>query len=122
VLVLLYGWPNPIERLVIEQIRSYGMAVGAEVFDTCVWTGRFIQAWGGPHTMVPRIDVKMHLCKSPRAKDTNVRQALIDRFGPGKDKAIGTKKNPGPLYGFKRDMWAALGVAVTYWDTKRGQP
>jgi len=51
-----------------------------------------------------------------RAKDANIRQALIDRYGPGKDKAIGQKKTPGPLYGFKSHEWAALAVAVTWMD------
>jgi hypothetical protein len=49
----------------------------------------------------------MHLCNSMRAKDANVRQALIDRFGP-----VGTKKQPGKLYGVATHYWAALGVAV----------
>lgn len=112
---------DPSGHLAIEMIASYGMAVGSEVFDTCIWIGRFIQAWNGPYTQVFRKDVKMHLCGQTKAKDANVRQALIDRFGPGKDKAIGTKKNPGPLYGISGDIWAALAVAVTHYDkTKDG--
>ncbi len=103
-------------KLVVEMIASYGMPVGAEVFETCVWIGRFIEANNGAHAKVYRKDVKLHLCGQPRAKDPNVRQALIDRFG-GKEKAIGSKKRPGPLYGIKGDMWAALAVAVTYADT-----
>lgn len=106
------------EALVIEMIASYGMPVGREVFETCVWIGRFMEAAGGAD-LVYRKDVKMHLCGSTRAKDANIRQALIDRFGPGKERAIGTKKVPGPLYGFKADMWAALAVAVTYDDTRQ---
>ena len=112
------------DALAIERIASYGMAVGAEVFETCVWTGRFIQQWMHYSDMlhpsvvdVYRKDVKLHLCGSPRAKDANIRQALIDRYGPGKDSAIGTKKNPGPLYGVKADIWAALAVGVTTIDT-----
>lgn len=104
--------------VVIEMIASYGMPVGREVFETCLWIGRFMEAAGGAE-LVYRKDVKMHLCQSPRAKDANIRQALIDRFGPGKEAAIGKKASPGPLYGFKADMWAALAVAVTYADTQQ---
>lgn len=100
----------------IEMIASYGMSVGAEVFETCVWIGRFMEI-AGPHrvTRIKRGEVKMHLCNTTAAKDGNVRQALIDRFG-GKDAAIGKKKTPGPLYGISGDKWAALAVAVTIAD------
>ena len=107
------------DQLVVEMIASYGMPVGREVFETCVWIGRFKEAYDGPSEWVYRREVKLALCDSPRAKDANVRQALIDMFGPGKGAAIGTKKVPGPLYGFKADMWAALGVAVA-WVQKGG--
>lgn len=102
-------------HMAIEMIASYGMPVGAEVFETCTWIGKFELAWGGASTRVFRKDVKLHLCGQPRAKDGNVRQALLDRWG-GKTKALGTKKSPGPLYGFKADLWQALAVAVTYSD------
>ncbi len=101
--------------LAVEMIASYGMPVGREVFETCVWIGRFIESWahaGGCFTQVYRRDVKLHLCGSSRAKDGNVRAALLDKFG-GKAKAVGTKKKPGPLHGVKGDVWAALGVGVT---------
>ncbi len=107
------GDPNPL--LVVEMIASYGMAVGREVFDTCVWIGRFIQAWPGRHQTMYRQTAKLHLCQSPRAKDANVRQALLDRWG-GKAKAVGTKREPGALYGVSGDVWAALAVAVTCGD------
>lgn len=103
-------------RLVVEQIASFGMPVGAEVFETVFWSGRFIEAWGGPWDRVKRHTVKTALCGNQRAKDAHIRQALLDRFGPGKDKAVGTKKAQGPLYGLVGDEWAALAVAVTYWD------
>jgi hypothetical protein len=106
-------WDRP-SHLAVEMIASYGMAVGREVFETCVWIGRFVEAWGGPHTPVYRKAVKIHLCGSTKAKDPNVRQALIDKFGPGKDRAIGRKATPGPLYGVSADVWAALAVAVTW--------
>lgn len=111
------------DQLAIESVASYGMAVGAEVFETCVWSGRFIQQWLGAGRdestlrRVYRREVKLHLCGSMRAKDPNVRAALIDRYGPGKNKAIGLKASPGPLYGIKADVWAALAVAVTAMET-----
>lgn len=103
--------------VVIEQIASYGMTVGAHIFETCVWTGRFWQAADRYHVVhrLPRKDVKLHLCGQARAKDANIRQALIDRFG-GQEKAIGKKAAPGPLYGLKADEWQALALAVTWWD------
>lgn len=103
--------------LAIEMIASYGMSVGREVFETCVWIGRFKQAFFDPDAvqLIYRRDVKLHLCGSPRAKDPNVRQALLDMFprtGGGKTPQIGTKGQPGPLYGVSSHAWAALGVAV----------
>ena len=105
-------WVKP-DSLAVEMVASYGMPVGREVFETCVWIGRFVQAWRDPDAvrLIYRKDVKMHLCGSARAKDANVRQALIDLFG-GSD-AIGKKANPGPLYRVKSHAWPALAVAVT---------
>jgi hypothetical protein len=111
--------PLSADQLVVEMVSSYGMPVGKEVFETVYWIGRFMQAWPRGEESRDRIfraDVKMHLCHSMRAKDSNIRAALLDRFGPGRQKAIGTKKSPGPLYGIKEDLWSALAVAVTYAD------
>lgn len=111
-----------IDTVVIEMIASYGMPVGREVFDTCLWIGRFFEiASDAEAHLVYRREVKMELCGRNNAKDPNVRQSLIDRFGPGKDRAIGKAKTPGPLYGIKGDEWSALAVAVTFM-AKLGKP
>lgn len=96
--------------LAIEMIASYGMPVGRETFETVRWIGRFQQAWHSPEEvrLVYRRDVKLYLCGSMKAKDANVRQALIDKLGP-----VGTKKSPGPLYWVKSHAWSAVAVAVT---------
>lgn len=107
---------HPLE-LSIEKVASFGMPVGEEVFETVFWSGRFAQAWGRPCHRIRRIDVKSHLCHNLRANDAHVRQALIDRFGPGREVAIGSKKAPGPLYEIHADEWAALAVAVTTHDS-----
>lgn len=116
--------PTDYYTLVIESVESYGMPVGKTTFETCYWIGRFWQKWVSHSIrseveLVSRKQVKLHLCGTARAKDSNVRQALIDRFGPGKAKAIGLKKSPGPLYGFKSHLWSALAVGVTYYDQVR---
>ena len=108
-------WDGSI-TLVIEQVAAMGMAVGAEVFETVFWSGRFAQAWRGEWGRVKRHEVKTHLCGNMRAKDANIRQALLDRFGPGRDKAVGTKAKPGPCYGLSGDCWSALAIACTYHD------
>lgn len=105
----------PIETVAIEMIASYGMPVGASVFDTCVWIGRFMEVISCPFTFfVYRKAVKVNICGSMKAKDSNIRQALIDRFGE-----VGTKKNPGWFYGFKKDVWAAYAVGVTWLDNQK---
>lgn len=105
-------------RLAVEMIASYGMPVGKEVFETCLWIGRFVQAWHDPEAvhLVYRKDVKMHLCGTNTAKDANVRRAIIDLYEPtggGSIPQIGTKAKPGPLYGVSSHAWPAIGVALT---------
>jgi len=100
--------------LAIEGIASYGMAVGAEVFTTCIYIGRFMQiAIDREITpeLIYRKEVKMNLCGATKAKDSNIRQALIDRFG-----SVGTIKSPGWFYGCKSDIYSAYAVAVTWID------
>ena len=110
--------------LVQEKIVSLGMPVGQSVFETAYWIGIFAEAFmancntSDPVTQcvrLPRMAVKMNLCQNSRAKDSNIRQALIDRFGPPR-----TKKEPGLTYGLKKDLWAAFGLAVTFWDDRFG--
>ena len=103
--------------LVIEQIESMGMAVGKTTFETAYWSGRFAEAYF-PNRVerVTRRAIKQHLCGADRATDSTVRQALIDRFGPSTEKAIGKRATPGPLYGITGHKLAALAVALTWWD------
>lgn len=111
-----------IDEAVIEMVASYGMAVGATVFETCVWIGRFEQRlrdFGKTVARIPRLRVKMNLCHKSTAKDSNITQALVDRFAQNEpNKGKGTKKAPGFFYGFKKDIWQAYALGVTYLDEK----
>lgn len=103
-----------LQPLVIEMVACYGMPVGREVFETVRWIGRFTEAWesrGGQVEYVYRKDIKLALCGTARAKDPNVRQALIDRFG-----GPASIKKGGPLHGITKDLWSALAVAVAWSD------
>lgn len=105
------------DHTAIEMIASYGMAVGAEVFETCVWIGRFHAAveisTGTEPTLVKRLPVKTHHCHDSKAKDSNITRALVDRFAPGQSNfGKGTKSAPGWFYGFAKDVWQAYALAV----------
>lgn len=98
---------------VCEMMNHQGMMPGAETFETLVWIGRFIEAWGQDNRVLRR-DIKMHLCGNSRAKDSNIRAAIIERFG-----APGTKKAPGATYGVTGHAWQALGAAITYLEARK---
>lgn len=87
----------------IEGMASYGMSVGAEVFTTVEWSGRFREASemnGATVHKVFRKDVKIHLCHTMKATDSNISTALRDKYGV-------------MLKQFKlvSHMWAAFAVA-----------
>ncbi|MFD2839347.1 hypothetical protein ACFSYH_02015 [Populibacterium corticicola] len=111
---------------VIEMIASYGMAVGREVFDTCVWIGRYLQAihdtTKGLPTLTYRREVKLHHCHTSKAKDANITQALIDRYAYGQpNRGKGTKASPGWFHGFHADIWQAYALATHHADTLNAQ-
>lgn len=138
--------PAKIE-LVSEMIACYGQRVGRSVFETCVWIGRFLQAFPGKRSRMKRKEAVLHLCHRTTGSDADVRQVLIDRYG-GKEVAIGNKKckkckgkgwfgsgrpvcpvcngecwelPPGPLASVHDDIWAALAVGITFADQRYGR-
>lgn len=103
--------------LIYEEFQSYGMPIGISTITSITWNGRYIQSALDKNKIVDYIyrkEEKMDLCGSMKAKDSNIRQALIDRFGE-----VGTKKNQGFFYGFKKDIWSAFAVGVTWLDKQK---
>lgn len=103
--------------LVYEEFQSYGMPIGESTIRSITWNGRYIQSAldkNIPVYPIYRKEEKINLCHSMKAKDSNIRQALIDRFGD-----VGTKKNQGFFYGFKKDIWSAFAVGCTYLDKQK---
>jgi hypothetical protein len=101
------------DELAIEAVQSYGKNVGASVFDTCTWTGRFMQRWldaGGPTLhRIFRPEVKRHLAGRVNARDSDVRVAILRRYADKYDTLE-------MLDGITGDVWQALAVALTYRD------
>lgn len=125
-LELLWGMLHNNTAVTIEMVASYGMPVGEDVFETVVWIGRFEQRIRDmricPVDRVKRKVVKIHLCGNNAAKDSNIAQALKDRFAPGvRNHGKGTKAEPGWFYGFKSDCWQAYALAVTVADQHEGR-
>lgn len=103
--------------LLIEQISCYGMPIGATVLESVFWIGRFYTAGSGSgeRHRITRQTIKGHHCRSMSANDSNIRRALLDKYGEQ-----GTKKAPGVTHGLKKDLWAAFALA-TYWTETEGR-
>lgn len=138
-----------IRQAVVEHVGHYGtgMSAGADVFETCILLGRMVEIlrYLPVVAKVRRQSIKTRLCGRPTAKDSNVRQALIDRWG-GDELALGARKcahcqgkgwrgrgrpsceacggdgwdvPPGPLHGVTKHAWSALAAGVYYWEISR---
>lgn len=107
----------------IEMMQSYGNLIGKDILETAVWIGRFYEVLkrklGKDPTMIFRKEETLHICQSRRAGDSEIRRALIDRFCTHDFRTgRGTIKNPDFFRGFKKDLWAAYAVGLTYIETK----
>ena len=101
------------DDFVIEMVACYNMPVGQTIFETLFWIGRYWEACTckSKNKIYRKKDVCINLCNSMKAKDSNIRGALIDRFG-----VTGTIKNKGWFFGVSKDIWSAIAVGVTYYD------
>jgi len=116
----LSAWDNA-DIICIEMIASYGMPVGQTTFETILWIGRYVQTCINRNKkfelLYKKRDINPTLCFSNKAKDANIRQAILDIFpatGGGSVPQKGTKSQPGPLFGVSSHAFSALAVALTY--------
>ena len=120
--IVYYG---PYGHLTIEMISSYGMPVGREVFETVMFIGRMWEARrDDPKSLIYRKDIKLALCNSVRAKDSNIRRVILDQYpatGGGKTPQIGIKSKPGPLFGVAKHAWAALALGFAWAAENEGR-
>ena len=105
-----HEWYEPGDMLAIEMIACYGQRVGREVFETCVWIGRFIEAsWAENVRLCYRKDILKHFGAQ---NDSEIMHTLIAMYGISRKEALGTKKKPGRLHGMHDHLWQALAVGL----------
>ena len=116
---------NSNVKVAIEMIACYGQRVGKEVFETCVYIGQLKQIcrqYGVIPKFIYRKEEMEVLCNGQNNGDSGIRRVLIERFAKHDLKnGKGTKKNPDFFYGFAKDIWAAMAVAITYHDKYLGE-
>jgi hypothetical protein len=106
----LLGKPYPVALL--EVVEARGMPVGNDTLHTQLWAGYIGGLLASDNVItlfVRRSRVKLALCGTARAKDSNIRAALIDLLG-GKEAV----KKGGIAHGIHGHQWAALATAFAY--------
>ncbi|MCE5247922.1 hypothetical protein LLG88_13495 [bacterium] len=102
--------------LAIERAQALGRPAGRALLDTVFFSGQVAEYWrlagGRDPFLVEFGDVSRYFCHSRHAKESYIRQTLLDRFG-----APGTKKKPGAFYGVHGHAWSALALAVAVADS-----
>ena len=126
-----------IYSLSVEDIVCMGFNAGKSLFDTAKMIGDIRTGWrignDGELSIIPRPDVKTHMCGSSSKRsdtgrlkaitDTDVKRAVMVKYAPtggGKTPEVGTKKEPGPLFCMKglKHAWQALALGVTFLETR----
>lgn len=98
------GW----DLVCLERIRAAYAHIGVSTVDTIWESARFYQLaieWGISVWCASPDQVRQTVAGTTRARDSGVRQALLDLIGPQ-----GVKRDPGPTYGVSKHAWRALAV------------
>jgi hypothetical protein len=116
-------------HVVIERIEARAQPFGWDTRNTCEWATHFYRRAKDLNVDVhwlTRSKVRTHLGGVVTTTATQVEQITMDRFGPGRRAAIGTAKDPGPLFCMSpkskwKHAWAALALAITWEETHASQ-
>lgn len=105
----LYGNQQLFDALAVERVSYYGKTVGADVFETAYWSGRFAANVQPEEVVRPKFsEIAKHFCgRSQGVNESVVARAIRDAYGEK-----GTKKEPGPFYGVSGHAWSAVAVAI----------
>jgi len=102
---------NPPDVLGYEWVRSYGRAVGQDVFRTAYMCGRLRQAFDGPFHEPDRPEIIRHFTGRTTHKKPVVRKVLKERFGSDTNNR---------LKGITNHAWDALAVCIYVYEVFYG--
>lgn len=106
------------DTILVEEVLPFECA-GRPIVHSIRFTGRLEEIAHSARAtfhVLPYHKVRVHLTGNPRAKESAVRAAVLERFGGSDKLAKGTKKEPGPLYGISGHAWSALALALAHID------
>ena len=119
---------NGYRQVVVEWVQSYSKIVGQDVYRTAQFTGDIrneCRHLGILYSEMVRPDV----CRALVGRTQKVTKAIISRAvkdwfpltGGGSDPAVGTKKQPGPLYCMRgtEHAWDALALVMAWRQRER---
>lgn len=117
------SWPTQsntfFDGVVIERPLPYGVNLSKHLERTIRVVGRLEQFYrercGAPILLGRKAAIGL-LGLPGNCGDSNVNTLIWSEFGDGTRKScVGTKKEPGPFYGFKRDYWQAFALGWAYY-------
>lgn len=110
---------RPDQRIIIEWLQCYGAAIGQSVLRTAQFCGEVKQACKHAnceyHEMTRPEVCRALVGRTQKTAKAVVRRAVVDCYpsiGGGAEPAIGTKKEPGPLFKMRGSghAWDALAL------------
>lgn len=104
------------DLVLIERVESYGIP-GNSLLDTAEVVGR-LREYGEGRGLRVEVMTRREVCRqldvTGGGKDRQVREVCLALHGRERSVAVGTKRQPGPLYGVSGHAWQALGLVLAW--------